>query len=305
MFDTGSVSGGSFASPPGSVSEVDYTGSIGLASTLHAGCSMARGDVLNDVVCTPVYDSGHVTSPGAIGCEGSSLLDMSFNSPLCSGMRRSPSAVFARAQRHMHRPPLTPEEAGDIAQYTQGCIGSESQAWSKLKHQPAYSIGASTREAEHKRMFGTSHGVGPCDHAGDVSKLLPRSPAATFGTTKRTLVVAADETPGISYLPPSTLRSNRVALFGSSDRVDVSSTRAYAAPGPGAYSVEDAVEKTRLQRAPVVSFARSQRSDIVKPLSRDGGSTGPGPTSYRPQSLGVLASFKRSSAVGFPSAKRF
>lgn len=116
MFDTGSVSGGSFASPPGSVSEVDYTGSIGLASTLHAGCSMARGDVLNDVVCIPVYDSGHVTSPGAIGCEGSSLLDMSFNSPLCSGMRRSPSAVFARAQRHMHRPPLTPEEAGDIAQ---------------------------------------------------------------------------------------------------------------------------------------------------------------------------------------------
>lgn len=153
-------------------------------------------------------------------------------------------------------------------------------------------------------------GVGPCDHAGDVSKLLPRSPAATFGTTKRTLVVAADETPGISYyvrpslprtccslrrsvsesrtpcrtlipfqvkhafrlmlaplplrarscmqwqLPPSTLRSNRVALFGSSDRVDVSSTRAYAAPGPGAYSVEEAVEKTRLQRAPVVSFAR-------------------------------------------------
>jgi hypothetical protein len=43
-------------------------------------------------------------------------------------------------------------------QYTLGGIGSESQAWSKLKHQPAFSIGASTREAEHKRMFGTSHG---------------------------------------------------------------------------------------------------------------------------------------------------
>ncbi len=41
---------------------------------------------------------------------------MSFNSPVHCGMRRSPSAVFARAQRDIHRPAMTPEEAGDIAQ---------------------------------------------------------------------------------------------------------------------------------------------------------------------------------------------
>ena len=46
----------------------------------------------------------------------SSLLEMSFNSPVHSGMRRSRSTVFARAQRDIHRPPLSPEEAGDIAQ---------------------------------------------------------------------------------------------------------------------------------------------------------------------------------------------
>ncbi len=46
----------------------------------------------------------------------SSLLEMSFNSPVHCGMRRSPSAVFARAQRDIHRPAMTPEEAGDIAQ---------------------------------------------------------------------------------------------------------------------------------------------------------------------------------------------
>ncbi len=57
-------------------------------------------------------------------------------------------------------------------QSTLGGIGSRSEVWSKLKHQPAYSIGASTREGESKRMFGSTHG--PCQ--GSTSPLPQASP---------------------------------------------------------------------------------------------------------------------------------
>ena len=68
LFDAGSITGGSLAS--GSMDLQDYTGSIDPASTLDGGSLVRRGGASSGVVCIPVYDSGHVTSPGAIGCGG-------------------------------------------------------------------------------------------------------------------------------------------------------------------------------------------------------------------------------------------
>jgi hypothetical protein len=58
-------------------------------------------------------------------------------------------------------------------------------------------------------------------------------------------------------VPATSLRTNRVALFGSSARIHpAAELESATAPGPGTYSVVDALTKTRLQHAPVVSFAR-------------------------------------------------
>ena len=54
-----------------------------------------------------------MTHAGFLFAEEGSLLEVS---PIHGGVRRTPSAVFARAQRDILRPPMTAEDAGDIAQ---------------------------------------------------------------------------------------------------------------------------------------------------------------------------------------------
>ncbi len=48
-------------------------------------------------------------------------------------------------------------------------------------------------------MIVIGSGVGPSDHACDVSKLLPRSPVAIIGTAKRSGAVTKDA-PGMNYV---------------------------------------------------------------------------------------------------------